>query len=101
MREAAAAPKTERRCERPGGDFERDLPVTEEFMPLDAARASFDTSRLPEGIDGPVRIVAIGDYDRCPCIGPHVSSTGAIGAFRITSTGQQDGVLRIRFKLHR
>ena len=78
-----------------------DLPVTEEFMPLDAARASFDTSRLPEGIDGPVRIVAIGDYDRCPCIGPHVASKGAIGAFRITSTGQQDGGLRIRFKLQR
>lgn len=78
-----------------------DMPVTEQFMPIAAAREAFDLSRLPEGVDGEIRIVAVGDYDRCPCIGPHVATTGAIGALRITSTSQQDGVLRIRYKLKR
>ena len=114
MREAATAPKTERRFERSLTASEErrievavnaviaaDLPVTEAFMPLDAARASYATSHLPEGFDGPVRIVVIGNYDRCPCLGPHVASTGVIGALRITSSGQQDGGLRIRFKPQR
>ena len=114
MREAATAPKTERRFERSLTASEErrlevavnaviaaDLPVTEAFMPLDAARASYGTSHLPEGIDGPVRIVVFGNYDRCPCLGPHVASTGVIGALRITSSGQQDGGLRIRFKPQR
>ena len=78
-----------------------DLPVTEHFMDLAAARQTFDLSRLPENAGHRIRIVAIGDYDRCPCIGPHVASTGAIGRFRITSSHQQNGVLRIRFKLRR
>ncbi len=80
---------------------EADMPVKEEFMPIEAAREAFDLSRLPEGVDGPIRIVAVGGYDRCPCIGPHVASTGKLGAFRITSTDQHDGVLRIRYKLKR
>ena len=78
-----------------------DMPVTVQTMAIDEARKAFDLSRLPEGAGGSIRIVAVGDYDRCPCIGPHVAATGAIGTFRITSTSQQDGVLRIRYKLKR
>ncbi|MCP4628806.1 MAG: alanine-tRNA synthetase second additional domain-containing protein [bacterium] len=33
--------------------------------------------------------------------GEHVSSTGEIGTFRITTTSYADGQLRIRFKLSR
>ncbi|MBC8440106.1 MAG: hypothetical protein H8D87_10505 [Deltaproteobacteria bacterium] len=32
-------------------------------------------------------------------MGPHVNSTKQIGKFKITTTGFEDGVLRIRFKL--
>ena len=78
-----------------------DMPVTELFMATDTARKSFDLSRLPEGIGESIRIVAVGDYDRCPCIGPHVAATGALGMLRITSTSHQDGILRIRYKLTR
>ena len=81
--------------------IDADIPVTEEFMAMDDAREAFDLSRLPEGVDGPIRIVSVGHYDRCPCIGPHVASTGAIGRFRITSTSHQEGILRIRYKLKR
>jgi alanyl-tRNA synthetase len=78
-----------------------DMPVTEEFTALDRARTAFDLSRLPAGAGDRIRIVAVGDYDRCPCIGPHVAATGALGAFRITTTSHKDGILRIRFKLKR
>jgi Ser-tRNA(Ala) deacylase AlaX len=76
-----------------------DIPVTAETMSIDAARKAFDLSRLPADAGERLRIVSVGDYDRCPCIGPHVASTGAVGALRITSTSHRDGVLRIRFKL--
>lgn len=77
-----------------------DLPVSEEFVPLAVAREKFDLSRLPEGAAGDtLRVIKIGDYDACPCIGKHVGSTLEIGVFRIISTGFGNGVLRIRFRL--
>lgn len=77
-----------------------DLPVTEEFLPGEEAAARFDLGRLPAGAAGEkMRIVKIGAYDACPCIGVHVGSTGEIGGFRVVSTGFADGVLRIRFRL--
>jgi misacylated tRNA(Ala) deacylase len=76
-----------------------DLPVREEFMPREEAGRSFNLSRLPEGTGETVRIIRIGDYDACPCIGEHVAHSGVIGPVRITSTAFDDGVLRIRFRL--
>jgi Ser-tRNA(Ala) deacylase AlaX len=75
------------------------LPVTEEFVSREEAAARFDLGRLPDGTGARLRVIRIGDYDACPCIGAHVVSTSEIGAFRIISTGFADGVLRIRFKL--
>jgi alanyl-tRNA synthetase len=76
-----------------------DLPVSEVFISKEAA-AGLDLGRLPEGAaGGRLRVIKIGDYDACPCIGRHVKSTGEIGGFRIISTGFGDGILRIRFRL--
>ena len=83
------------------GVIEADLPVAEDYLSVDDARKDFNLSRLPDDAGDRVRIVSIGDYDHCPCIGPHVSATHEIGAFRITSSDFADGVLRIRFKLKR
>lgn len=74
------------------------LPVTEELISLDEARRNFNLTRLPDGTDT-VRIVNIGDYDLCPCIGEHVDNTSEIGEFHIVSQDFNDGVLRIRYKL--
>jgi len=76
-----------------------DLPVSESFVLKGEAQTLYDTGKLPEDVDGKIRIIHIGSYDACPCIGEHVASTGEIGLFRITTTSFTDGVLRIRFKL--
>jgi len=77
------------------------LPVTEKHLDMSEAGGLYDVSRLPGQDIHSVRIVNVGDYDSCPCIGEHVSNTAEIGQFRITTTSYQDGVLRIRFKLDR
>lgn len=79
--------------------IEADLAVTEEFMEKAEAAEHFNLARLPEDAPDRIRILRIGDYDACPCSGPHVKSTGEIGRFRIISTGFENGVLRLRFKL--
>jgi misacylated tRNA(Ala) deacylase len=76
-----------------------DLPVKEQFISKSEALGRFNTEKLPDDVGDTIRIVSIGDYDHCPCIGPHVKSTSDIGEFRITSTTFANGVLRIRYKL--
>ena len=79
--------------------IQADLPIVEEFFSRDEAEKQFNLERLPEGTGDRIRIIRIGDYDACPCIGPHVKSTGEIGAFRVVSSTFEEGVLRIRYKL--
>ncbi|HON17611.1 MAG TPA: hypothetical protein PK990_00410 [Salinivirgaceae bacterium] len=82
--------------------IQKNQPVTEEFVSLDEAKTRVDISKLPTDIDfSTIRIVKIGDYDQCACIGPHVSNTSEIGQFQIISHSWEDGVLRLRFKLIR
>jgi misacylated tRNA(Ala) deacylase len=79
--------------------IQSDLPVSEAFIPKSEAISRFNTEKLPDDVGDRIRIISIGDYDHCPCIGPHVKSTAEIGEFRITSAAFGDGVLRIRYKL--
>lgn len=76
-----------------------DLPVAESLVSMDDAVSRYNTDKLPDDVNGNVRIIHIGEYDACPCIGEHVISTGEIGTFRITTISFEDSVLRIRFKL--
>ncbi len=76
-----------------------DLPIEEQLISKSEAISRFNTQKLPDDVGDNIRIVSIGDYDHCPCIGPHVKSTSEIGEFRITSTDYKNGVLRIRYKL--
>lgn len=77
----------------------QDLPVTFEFIPASEAAKIYDLERLPEDASEMLRIVHIGDYDACPCVGAHVEHTSQIGHFRISSSRYQDGVQRIVFRL--
>ena len=76
-----------------------DYPVTYEFMAREEAVNKFDLARLPEVAGETLRIVRIGNYDACPCVGLHVASTGEIGKFTIISHDYAEGRLRLRFKL--
>lgn len=76
-----------------------DLPVTFEFVDRDNVPAGVKLDKLPENASEMLRLVRIGDYDVCPCIGSHVKSTKEIGFFRITSTSFNDGSFRIVYKV--
>ena len=79
--------------------IQSNLDVTEELVPKEQAASFLDLSKLPEDAPDMLRVIRVGDYDACACIGPHVRNTNEIGAFRIISTDYANGVLRIRFKL--
>ena len=79
--------------------IEARLPVTEELIDRTEAMTRFNLERLPDDAGDRIRIIRIGDYDACPCIGPHVANTGEVGPFRVISTSFGNGVLRIRYKL--
>lgn len=79
--------------------IEADLPVSEEFLSREEAGRKVSLKKLPDSAGDTIRIIRIGEYDAVPCIGEHVSSTGEIGGFSITSRSFNDGVLRLRFKI--
>lgn len=80
--------------------IQQDLPVTFEFVTRDTIPAGVQIDKLPEDASETLRLVRIGDYDICPCIGTHVNSTAEIGNFRITSTSYNEGSFRIVFKVN-
>ena len=77
------------------------LPVTIEFMLKEEAKDIVDLSKLPEDASETLRIVRIGNYDACACIGLHVENTSEIDTFKIISHDydEEKKVLRLRFKL--
>ena len=77
----------------------RNHDVTVEFMTRDEAGKIVDLSKLPDDASQTLRIVRIGDYDACACIGAHVANTSEIGTFKIISHSYENGVWRLRWKV--
>ncbi len=94
----------------------RNLPVEEKVLPFAEASKLVNLSRLPKDVaargaddaEAPVRLIFVGDYDICPCIGGHMGNTREVGRFRLISHSYTEpggaaesiaGVLRLRFKL--
>ena len=75
------------------------MPVTIEYMSRGEAASIVDLSKLPEDASETLRIVRVGEYDDCACIGTHVDNTSEIGEFRIISHDFNDGVWRVRWKV--
>jgi Ser-tRNA(Ala) deacylase AlaX len=81
--------------------IEEDLPVTFEFVSRDELPEEVSADRLPDDVSETIRLVRIGDYDVCPCIGRHVRSTGQIGRFELLGTNwdEIEHSFRVRFKI--
>ena len=77
----------------------QNMPVTIEYCNRDSVPQGVDLGKLPEEASETLRIVHIGDYDTCACIGTHVTNTSEIGTFKIISHTWESGTLRLRFKL--
>ena len=94
--------KVEREIERQMNELiDADLPVTFEYVDRNSLPDDIDADRLPDDVSDTIRIVRIGDYDVCPCIGKHVRSTSQIGRFELLGTNWDEGThsFRIRYKV--
>ena len=78
-----------------------DLPVTFEFVTRDNIPDGISLDKLPEDASETLRLVHIGDYEVCPCIGKHVRSTSQIGRFEMLGTNwdEEKRSFRIRYKV--
>lgn len=81
--------------------IEEDLPVTFEYVTRDNVPEGVSLEKLPDDASETLRLVRIGDYDVCPCIGKHVRSTSQIGRFEMLGTNwdEEKHSFRIRFKV--
>ena len=79
----------------------QDLPVTFEYATIDNLPPEVSADRLPSDVSDTIRLVRIGDYDVCPCIGKHVRSTSQIGRFELLGTNwdEHEHSFRVRFKI--
>ncbi len=80
--------------------IQQNLPVTTHEVTKEDAVKVYYMKKVPEDAGDIIRIVTIGDYDVCPCIGDHVHNTLEIGTFKLISHSFESGVLRIRFRLN-
>ena len=76
-----------------------DMEITERYVTRDEVPEEIDLSKLPEDASDTLRLVYVGDYDVCPCLGAHVKRTSEIGHFRISSTSYNEGNFRIVFRV--
>jgi misacylated tRNA(Ala) deacylase len=76
-----------------------NLDVTESFLTQEEAASIVDLSKLPDDASEMLRIVRVGDYDACACIGAHVANTSEIGTFKIISSDFDNGRWRLRWRI--
>ncbi len=77
----------------------QNLFVTEEFVSYKEASKIVDMSKLPKDIEDELRLIRVGSYDVCACIGVHVNNTSEIGRFKITTHDYLENRWRVRFRL--
>lgn len=76
-----------------------NLDVTIDFVTHQEAASIVDLSKLPDDVSETLRIVRVGDYDACACIGTHVTNTSEIGLFKILTHSFNDGIWRVRWRV--
>jgi len=84
--------------------LDRDLPVSKTERPREQVERETPEGRtqlelIPDGVD-PLRVVAVEDFDLCPCGGTHVDRLGEVGHVTITDrTSKGADVDRVEFEL--
>lgn len=94
--------KDEKEIERRMNELiEENLPVKYKFVTRQNIPDNVELTNLPDDASETIRLVYIGDYDVCPCIGKHVRSTSQIGRFELLGTNwdEQAHSFRIRYKV--
>lgn len=94
--------KDEKEIERRMNELiEEDLPVKYKFVTRQNIPDNVELTNLPDDASETIRLVYIGNYDVCPCIGKHVRSTSQIGRFELLGTNwdEQAHSFRIRYKV--
>jgi Ser-tRNA(Ala) deacylase AlaX len=76
-----------------------NLSVYEELMSREEAAKIADLSKLPVEATDTLRVIRVGEYDACACIGQHVDNTSELGRFEIISHDFENGRWRVRFRL--
>ena len=79
--------------------IQTDMPITSRYVTRNEIPKGIDLSKLPADASETLRLVYVGDYDVCPCLGAHVEHTSEIGNFCISSTSYNDGNFRIVFRV--
>ena len=78
-----------------------DVPVNYSFESAENLEEGISLEKLPENASDTIRIVRVGNYDKCACIGLHVEHTAQIGKLVLLGTNwdEEKKSFRIRFKL--
>lgn len=81
--------------------IQEDMPITYELVDREHIPEGVQLNRLPDDASEMLRLVHIGDFDVCPCLGKHVRSTSQIGRFELLGTNwdEMKHTFRIRFKV--
>lgn len=66
------------------------------WFPAESELATLALRKMPD-VDGPVRVVAIGDFDFSACGGTHVARSGEVGLLSILRTERMKRGTRIEF----
>ena len=78
-----------------------DLAVTYEYVDCGHIPSDVHLDHMPSENSEMLRLVRIGDFDACPCVGKYVRSTSQIGKFVLLATNWDEMAhkYRIRFKV--
>ena len=101
-KELSAIAEDEKEIERRMNELiGEDLPVRYKYVTRQDIPDDVELTNLPDNTSETIRLVYIGDYDVCPCIGKHVRSTSQIGRFEMLGTNwdEEKRSFRIRYKV--
>jgi alanyl-tRNA synthetase len=78
--------------------IEENRPIDIVTIPIEQVDMSELRRKVPDGVTN-ARIVTVRDFDRIPCCGTHVRSTGELGMIKVLKTEKVKNFHRVHFKV--